>query len=254
MARTSNREKYHFDDFTERAYRDCLRLAKGSYRFIDYHHLNTPGRVCLWRHDIDTSPQRALALGKIEMEEGIASTYFILLHCDRYNALDYQTREVIHALQDLGHEVGLHFDPVYYGAEISDRITMEKRMGDERDILADITGKPVKVFSFHNPSVNGMIEVGFDEMAGMVNAFSAAIQKEFSYCSDSFCYWRYRRLLDVLQDESIERLHILTHPVCWTPEAMSPFARFSRAVRGRADSTLDRYLDNAKRHQRKIVR
>lgn len=254
MGRTSNREKFLFDDFTEQAYRECLRLAKSRYHFIDYHHLNTPGRVCLWRHDIDTSPQRALALGKIEQEEGVSSTCFFLLHCDRYNAMDTQTREVMHALQDLGHEIGLHFDPVYYGAEISGRQSLEERMAGERDILAEITGTPVNVFSFHNPSVNGMIEVGFDEMAGMVNAFSAAIQKDFSYCSDSFCYWRYRRLLDVLHDETIEKLHILTHPVCWTPEAMSPYARFLRAVRGRADSTVDRYLDNANRHQRKIVR
>ena len=254
MGRISSRDKYHFEDFTENAYRECLRLAKSGYQFIDYHHLDTPGRVCLWRHDIDTSPQRGLALGRIEHEEAVKSTYFFLLHSDRYNCLDYQTRGIIHDLQSMGHEIGLHFDPMYYGAEISGRKSMEKKMIAERDILEAIAGQAISVFSFHNPSVNGLIEIGHAEMGGMANAFSAEIQAEFSYCSDSFCYWRYQRLVDVLNDQSINSLHVLTHPVCWTPEALSPYARFLRAAKGRADATVDRYRQNAKRNRRKLIR
>ena len=254
MNRVTNREKYHFDDFTESAYRECLKLAKYRYTFINFHQLQKPGRVCLWRHDVDTSPQRGLALARIEKEEGIQSTFFFLLHSDRYNTLDYQVREVIRNIQALGHEIGLHFDPMYYGGDISNRENMEKWMTYERDILSEVSGQPVRVFSFHNPSVNGLVEIGHEHMGGMVNAFSTSIQKNFSYCSDSFCYWRYRRLMDVLQDETIQKLHVLTHPVCWTPEPISPYARFVRAVRGRADSTLIRYRENAKRFHRKIIR
>lgn len=177
MNRVTNREKYHFDDFTESAYRDCLKLAKSRYTFINFHQLQKPGRVCLWRHDVDTSPQRGLALARIEKEEGIQSTFFFLLHSDRYNTLDYQVREVIRNIQALGHEIGLHFDPVYYGGDISNRENMEKWMTYERDILSEVSGQPIRVFSFHNPFVNRLVEIGHEHMGGMVNAFSTSIQK-----------------------------------------------------------------------------
>jgi hypothetical protein len=254
MDKMSLREKYHFDDFTEEAYRACLKLASSSYRFIDFHEPRDGIRVCLWRHDIDTSPQRGLSLARIENEEGVKSTYFFLLHCDRYNLLDYQVREVMLEIRALGHEIGLHFDPVYYGSQIADIDILDKKLTYERDILSEVIHSPVRVFSFHNPSVNNLIKIDNEYLGDMVNAFSSSIQNNFSYCSDSFCYWRYRRLVEVLKDDSISRLHILTHPVCWTPEVQSPYSRFLRAVNGRASSTINRYLANAKNHNRKIIR
>ena len=61
-----NREKYNFSDFTENAYQKHLELAKKNYRFIFYDQISDKDRLCLWRHDIDYSPQRGLALAKIE--------------------------------------------------------------------------------------------------------------------------------------------------------------------------------------------
>lgn len=247
-------KKYHYDDFTEAAYRDCLRLAAARFRFIPYAAYKDQGRVCLWRHDIDTSPQRALALGKIEAQENVVSTYFFLFHSDRYNAFDYEIREIMFALLGLGHHIGLHFDPMYYGKELRGERDLEKYLIREKDLLSDIIQTEIQAFSFHNPSTNNLLDINTEIMGGMVNAYSGYIKTNYAYCSDSFCYWRYQRLVDVLHDETIEKLHILTHPVCWTPEPASPYMRFKRAVDGRAKFTMQRYLNKARANKRKIVR
>jgi hypothetical protein len=253
-ARIRLREKYHFDDFTESAYRECLQLAAARYRFIPYAAYKDQGQVCLWRHDIDTSPQRALALGKIEAQENVNSTFFFLFHSDRYNAFDYEIKEIMLTLIDMGHHIGLHFDPIYYENNIKNSNDFEKYLIQEKDLLSDITQTTISAFSFHNPAANKLLNIDNDIIGGMVNAYSGYIKKNFAYCSDSFCYWRYQRLIDVLHDESIEKLHILTHPVCWTPDSLSPYMRFKRAVDGRAKHTLQRYLNKAKDHNRKIIR
>lgn len=36
--------------------------------------------IALWRHDVDFSPHRALALARLEQARGIVATYFVLLH------------------------------------------------------------------------------------------------------------------------------------------------------------------------------
>jgi len=248
------REKYLFDDFTEESYRQCLKMAKSRYRFITFSEFKADGRVCLWRHDIDTSPQRALKLGKIESQESVTSTYFFLFHSDRYNAFDYQVRDIMLELASLGHEIGLHFDPKFYGDEIQNETDLESNLLREKDILSEIIKKEVLAFSFHNPSTNKLLNIENEEIGGMVNAYNAYIKRNFEYNSDSFCYWRYKRLVEVLSDTSIEKLHILTHPVCWSADSLSPYARFKRAVDGRARATMRRYLQNAKKNNRKIIR
>ena len=69
---------YNFEDFTEQHYKDILMLAKTKYVFITYDKYNDESieNKILWRHDIDFSPNRALALAKIENEFNIKATYF----------------------------------------------------------------------------------------------------------------------------------------------------------------------------------
>ena len=71
-----------------------------------------------------------------------------------------------------------------------------------------------------------------DRLAGLPNAYAAALEARYDYVSDSNGYWRFRRLDAVLADADVERLHVLTHPEWWPPEAMSPRARLERSARG----------------------
>ena len=225
-------------DFTEAEYASLVRLAKANYRFIRFpEYRDAAPQSLLWRHDLDLSVHRALALARIEAEEGVASTFFVHLHSPFYNALEAEVAARIAEILSFGHDLGLHFDPLF--ARSRGKAT-DEALRAERTLLEDVFGSPVLSFSLHNPDVAGWA-ADEDEVAGMVNAYGGYLRRTFAYCSDSNGYWRFRRLRDVLESAEDERLHVLTHPEWWVPEPMSPRERVSRAIEGRAARQHDRY-------------
>ena len=101
-------QKFHFNDFTRKEYRNLLRLAKASYEFRLFTNFNKDEKFVIWRHDLDFSIQAAVKLAIIEAEEGIASTYFIWPHSEYYNLLDRESAQGIRKILSLGHQIGLH--------------------------------------------------------------------------------------------------------------------------------------------------
>ena len=117
------------EDFTEKKYRQYLRIAKQKFKFISFENADAKGNTCLWRHDIDTSPHRALKLAQIEHEEEVAATYFFLLHSNRYNFLEKEIVNIAIEIERLGHHIGLHFDPRFHNGEIN-----KKKDLNEQDV------------------------------------------------------------------------------------------------------------------------
>jgi hypothetical protein len=62
------------------------------------------------RHDVDSRIDSALAFARLEHDRGLRSTYFVLHTAGYYARADLVPK--LRALQDLGHEVGLHYDLV----------------------------------------------------------------------------------------------------------------------------------------------
>jgi hypothetical protein len=238
-----------YPEFTENGYRELLRLAKRRYAFGSFRDYRTaPPGTALWRHDLDFSVHRALALARIEAREGIASTHFVLLHSGFYNALEAEVADRIREIISLGHELGLHFDPRFYrGADLDDALVRE------RALLESFFETEIRAFSLHNPDVAGWDDAR-DEIAGMVNAYGAYLKRAYGYASDSNGFWRFTPLHDVLRNGSHERLHVLTHPEWWVPEPMSPRERVARAIDGRARRQHERYDEVMKAMQRENVR
>jgi hypothetical protein len=231
----------HEHDFTEAHYRELLRLAKGQYRFVGFAETERDAKSILWRHDVDVSPQRAGALARIEAEEGVRATYFVLLHSEFYNALERDAVQLFTEIASLGHAIGLHFDPQSYGG----REDLDALLQMERRVLETTLAVPIEAFSWHNTFGGNWIEsVAGSSVGGMVNAYSSEIRSRFSYVSDSHGIWRFRRLYDVLADASEPHLQVLTHPEWWVPDAMPPRARVTRAIAGRA-ARSERFYDEA---------
>jgi hypothetical protein len=92
-----------------------------------------------------------------------------------------------------------------------------------------------------------------ERLAGLVNASGRGLRDSYLYVSDSNGYWRHRRLPDVLEDGTSERLHVLTHPEWWQGEPMSPRARLERCISGRADRTRAWYTEMLERWGRENV-
>ena len=235
----------HEADFTEAAYRDLVKDARSRFAFRRFADALSVADGVLWRHDIDMSPQRALALARIEHEEGVAATYFVHLHSNFYNALEADVRSTLTEIAGLNHEVGLHFDPQFARVAPADTEELSRVVALERDVLQDALGVRVAALSFHDPDVAGFTDLSDDTIAGLVNAYGPHVRGNFAYASDSNGYWRFAPIRDVLA-AGHPRVQVLTHPEWWVPEPMSPRDRVERAIKGRADAALRRY-DNALR-------
>jgi hypothetical protein len=248
-----NQTIYHFDDFTEIEYRNLLRLAMKTWSMISYKDYQKPGRVCIWRHDVDFSIHRAYRMASIEAEEGVQATYFIHIHSKFYNTFEDEISERILKILEFGHFLGVHFDPQYYVGSLRGRLDAMTELANEQRMLEHYFNTTIHAFSFHIPEIGGWISIDHDTVGGLINSYGKFIKNNFSYCSDSNGYWRFRRLRNVLEEAADEKLHVLTHPEMWTPESMTPRARVKRCVDGRAAAQITWYDEILARSGRENV-
>ena len=225
-------------DFTESHYRELCQLAVKHYPIADYRHIPWGKRFVLWRHDMDYSLNRGLALAKAEHDLGLKATYFLNPHSEFYNLAETSQHAIIKKFLALGHDIGLHFDSGFFGeiteAELNDLVAHEAAY---MEWLFKI--KPV-AFSFHNP-VTSTLLFEADDYGGLLNCYSKRFKTEVGYCSDSNGYWRFRRLYDVLSEAKEPCLQVLTHPGWWQDKPMPPRQRIFRCAYGRAAATLRTY-------------
>jgi len=231
----SNQEKYNFDDFTQDEYRKLLKIAKKNYVFKGYNNYVNEDSFVIWRHDIDFNPYYALELAKIEQEEKVHATYFILLHSNLYNLLSVSNKKIINEIIGLGHTVGLHFDSAYYN--VQNEIELESALTFEKELLEKMFNISINSFSFH---INTPFTMQCEKLsyAGMINSYSAYFKTEVEYCSDSYGYWRFRRLEDVLSNTKDKNLHILTHPEWWQETVKSPLQRLHDCVNKQTEEMI----------------
>jgi hypothetical protein len=231
---------HDWSQFTEAAFRGHLQALKAQgYRFIRFGE-DGPGRQVLWRHDVDFSMHRALKLARIEAADGVVATYFVNPRCAFYNLAEPDVTSRLLEIAALGHEIGLHFDAEAYGDDDWTMDRLEVAVATERSLLELILGEPVRVMSWHNPTLSNLLEFRGDELYGLVNAYGDSFRNGYVYCSDSNGYWRFKPMADVIA-EGHERLQLLTHPAWWTPEPMAPSERIDRCLQGRAAAVRRQY-------------
>lgn len=235
-------------DFLESHYREILQLAnKAGRRSVGYGSIPWGEDYLLWRHDIDFSINRSYRLAQINLEHSVHSTFFVNIHSTFYNAFEASQTRLLREIVLMGHDIGIHFDRGFYG-DVSEG-KLEELLVREASLVADLVeGLPVAV-SFHNPTETGL-RVDQLYLGGLVNAYSGKLLDEAFYCSDSNGYWRFHRLRDVVADEKIPRLQVLTHPGFWQKKVMSPRARVWRSALGRANATIDGYDRLLRQHGR----
>ena len=94
-------------DFTLSKYRELIEtIVSTDYEPIavrDYFE-SDPDRCIILRHDVDRAVKCSLDMAQLEHEYGIRSTYYFR-HTD-----DVFKPEFIHAIADLGHEIGFHYE------------------------------------------------------------------------------------------------------------------------------------------------
>lgn len=242
----TNREKYHFDDFTLDNYRCLIELAKKKgFLFILHKDEFIENRKdVIWRHDVEFEPDIALKMAIIENECGVKSTYFFQLHSACYNILDAHYREVFHTIKNLGHHVGLHFDCFYWGIE--DETQLDEFITLDRKYLEANMGVEIDTFSFHNTTRFSRNCLKY-QYGGLINVYSSYFKEHYSYCGDSLGYWRFDRLEDVLNDNKVQHLQVLTHDANWQEEVLSPRKRYIHTMYRRAEQMIEHHINGLHR-------
>ncbi|HWA22210.1 MAG TPA: GNAT family N-acetyltransferase [Caulobacterales bacterium] len=220
-------------EFTEAGFASLLdALIASGYRFASYGDTATDKHV-IWRHDVDFSMHRGAKLAAIEAARGVRVTYFVNPRSTFYNLLEADVAAKARAIAGLGHEIGLHFDAPAPDGGTWTATTLEAALTKEKMLIEAIVERPVRVVSWHNPDQSNLLSFEGDMIAGLHNAYSARLKRDYVYCSDSNGYWRFTPMAEVIA-AGHPRLHLLTHPAWWTPTPLSPSARVDRAILGRA--------------------
>ncbi|WP_167784713.1 hypothetical protein [Ramlibacter rhizophilus] len=249
-AETANSVKYRFADFTHEHYRELLAKAGERYVFRTYEDFVPGEAFVLWRHDLDFSVADALPLARIEAEQGVRATYFVLLNGDFYNPFSRANLERLREIVGLGHAIGLHFDFAHHRP--ADEADLCRHVRSDAQRLEDACGVPVRAFSFHNP-VAESLAYDADRYATLVNTYARYFRDEVAYCSDSNGYWRHQRLQDVLDAPATRALQVLTHPTWWTAEVMSPHEKVERTVAELGRTLLHDYAAVLAAHGREDI-
>ena len=223
-------------DFTVDHYQELLILAKAQWDFAQYDSIPWGSRFILWRHDVDFSLNRSLALAQIENIAGLRATYFINPHSEFYNLAELSQHRIVSNILSLGHDLGLHFDGAFY--DIISEKELDYYVFREAQYLKDLFGVVPTAFSFHNP-ISSNLHCENEIYGGIQNCYSYRLKNEIPYCSDSNGEWRFRRLYDVLEAGTDFSLQVLTHPGWWQDEPMAPRQRVFRSVYGRAKAIMD---------------
>lgn len=236
----TNREKYNFDYFTITHYAEIVKLAKDmGFEFILHKDEFKPNRKdIIWRHDVEFSPDIALKMAEIENELDVTATYFFQIHSEFYNTLERYMSDILFKIRDLGHHIGLHYDSHYYN--VNNEETLERTLRQDKAYFEQVFDLKLDTFSFHEttPFILGCQK---ERYGGMLNVYSKKIKDNYQYCADSTGYWRYEILDEVLRDEKVRHLQVLTHDAMWSEEVLSPRQRVRTSIQANAERVKDRY-------------
>lgn len=208
--------------FTLEHYREVLEIAKSNgYVFLGFHDPLPPkgGKAIYLRHDIDVCLEEALAMASLEAELGIRSTYFVLVNSPLYNPLAADSVELITQIQEKGHWIGLHFDPILLTS--SDGDLLEKEVQTFLEFFRNRLGL-VPVVSFHRP-IPRVLGMNFQ---AFFSTYSGPFFSEIKYISDSRGIWREGCPCQALKEQTYVALQMLVHPIWWRQsESESPNER-----------------------------
>lgn len=159
-----------------------------------------------WRHDVDQSPNAALAMARFEASLGVKATFYVMARSPFYNPFSHHTRGVIREIATLGHRLGVHCDlnaPRGYEGSPSEATYFVRR---EHEFLRAVTRLPfTRRVSFHRPPDC----VLWQNLVGFESAY--APQWQGHYFADS----RGAFLYGDPEDSDVRPLQINLHPEHW---------------------------------------
>jgi hypothetical protein len=223
-------------NFTYEEYRGLLLFLKEvlGYEVCRFDSIPNDRDYVIMRHDIDFSLASALRMAEVDHSCGVRSTFFVLMGCDYYDATSPESLDRILAIQELGHEIGLHFDVSQCNTVDDAAINEEVRRLAEK--LGELVGSPIRSISQHKPRF-ATTPLTCD---AYINAYGPEYFREIGYASDSRMHFAEKDLESFFRAN--KKSQILIHPVWWSDERRTRsmvFRDLSREQGGRFDSLLE---------------
>lgn len=238
--------------FDYNAYEEMISLLHScNYKICGYKDYKMYQRCAILRHDVDMSLEKSVEMAEVENRLGVESTYFILLTSDFYNIASLKSQRLIRKIQDLGHNVGLHFDEVRYG-DITDYEQIKEYIGREIEITESLLQSKIDVVSMHRPS-RQILDMDLELPNNVINSYSEEYFKNFKYISDSRRCWR-ENVLDVIKEQKEDRLHILTHAIWYGHEEYEMKEVLMRFIDSAKQDRYNALCDNIKNMEQVISR
>lgn len=219
-------------DFTLRGVISYLQrfIAAGYHcRTFDLNAVPQHGALFL-RHDVDLDLDAAVAVAEAEAEAGILATYFLLMTSPLYNPFSAESTLKIRRLRELGHAIGLHYDPsAVVARDVRDHYRAIVNFGSA---LEQVSGGAVHAFSAHRPGTNGLTYP--DRVEGLSNAYAPLFRTLIEFSSDSGGWWRFGRFTDSPAFAETRSVQLVLHPIWWdSAPGELPFDRLERLVENR---------------------
>ena len=207
-------------DFSYDHYKEIIELAKGKYRIMTMQEYSASrqNEVLVLRHDIDTNPQRALRMAKIERNLDVRSTYFVRVHAEMYNPFGFKTYRRLKEISRMGHEIGLHFENLDFS-----RITEEDSssvLKREIQVLQTVLGIKIRGVAAHR-GFSGIDNSDFVRNMNLsefdLEYEAHQLTRDCLFVSDSLRRWTRTngRCVCQIMQEDHPRICLLIHPQFW---------------------------------------
>lgn len=185
----------------------------------------------LLRHDIDIHPRYALSTAEIESNHNVRASYFFQLNSYLYNVFTPEVKEIVYRVHELGHFIGLHFDPRGHSPNILKELKREIEIFTKALPFASS-----QVVSIHRPSQIGNYTLPF--CAEITHTYEQRFFTDIGYYSDSTGEWRYGHPLDSTEFAKRLPMQILIHPVWWMLEGDSTNEKLGNLIESLLENNL----------------
>ena len=186
--------------FKERGYSFCGFEEIGA-------HLAEGNPFLVLRHDIDLNLRPALEIARIEHEQGLQATYFVLLRSPFYNVFSRSSAETLLQIHGYGHQIATHIDLSFYDDDWANALM-------EVEILSKCYPFiNTRLVSLHSSCDLQLMPI--DVFQQLDNVYGSAVRGDVAYISDSTGRWRYGHPLESEAFHARKPIQLLTHPIWW---------------------------------------
>tara|TARA_Y100000590_G_scaffold199365_1_gene226389 strand:- start:225 stop:983 length:759 start_codon:yes stop_codon:yes gene_type:complete len=197
-------------DINIKSYTTLLKLIRDNqYSAINFNKLNDYDKFIILRHDVDICLYSAYEMSKIENNHGINSTYFVMLHNPLYNALSNNSICMLKDILNMGHSIGLHFDPSFY--EIKTKNEFYKKIILELSVLSNFLDSKIYYISFHQPSPYNLDDEYFFK-GEFESVYNKKYFKDIHYISDSCGNWKEESIIELIKTKRKNKIQFNSHP------------------------------------------